>query len=309
MKILFFGGTGLVGNNFYQYLLNKKVDMDIISRNKPLFRLKKKDKWFKSDVTKKINVVKEMKNFYDIIIIGTTPSAKDRFTKSINKKNYTRVNVDGLKNILNFLEKIKFNKIIYLSSGVVYGRDLFTKKNENSKLLLNKTDKLYEYGKSKINAENIIKNYCYVNNINFLILRIFSVINFKINQYNIGYVINAFIKSSIEKNSINILDNPNNKISYLDIDSFNRVLFKLLNKKYKNMFINIGSNQVISLINLAKIVAKIFNDKTIIRVPNKIKKKTFYVPNTNKLKKLFKNFKPLSIENICKKIKFNLIKN
>ena len=54
-----------------------------------------------------------------------------------------------------------------------------------------------------------------------------------------------------------ILSNPNNKISYLDIDSFNRILFKLLNKKYKNMFINIGSDQAISLINLAKVVAKI----------------------------------------------------
>ena len=186
---------------------------------------------------------------------------------------------------------------------------MFIKKNENSKLLLNKTDKLYEYGISKIYAENIIKNYCDVNNVNLLILRIFSIINFKINQYNIGYVINNFIKSSIEQNSINILSNPNNKISYLDIDSFNRILFKLLNKKYKNMFINIGSDQAISLINLAKIVAKIFNKKTIIKVPNKISVKTFYVPNTNKLTKLLKNFKPLPIEDICKKIKLNLIKN
>lgn len=309
MKILFIGGTGLIGSNFYQFLLNKKVEIDIISRNRPSFILKKKDKWFKFDITKKIKLIKTMNNFYDVIIIGTTPSAKERFKKSVNKDNYSKVNVDGLKNILNFLKKIKFNKIIYLSSGVVYGRNLLTKKNENSKLLLNKTDKLYEYGISKIYAENIIKNYCDVNNVNLLILRIFSIINFKINQYNIGYVINNFIKSSIEQNSINILSNPNNKISYLDIDSFNRILFKLLNKKYKNMFINIGSDQAISLINLAKVVAKIFNKKTIIKVPNKISVKTFYVPNTNKLTKLLKNFKPLPIEVICKKIKLNLIKN
>ena len=309
MKILFIGGTGLIGSNFYQFLLNKKVEIDIISRNRPSFILKKKDKWFKFDITKKIKLIKTMNNFYDVIIIGTTPSAKERFEKSVNKDNYSKVNIDGLKNTLNFLKKIKFNKIIYLSSGVVYGRNLFIKKNENSKLLLNKTDKLYEYGISKIYAENIIKNYCDVNNVNLLILRIFSIINFKINQYNIGYVINNFIKSSIEQNSINILSNPNNKISYLDIDSFNRILFKLLNKKYKNMFINIGSDQAISLINLAKIVAKIFNKKTIIKVPNKISVKTFYVPNTNKLTKLLKNFKPLPIEDICKKIKLNLIKN
>ena len=309
MKILFIGGTGLIGSNFYQFLLNKKVEIDIISRKRPSFILKKKDKWFKFDITKKIKLIKTMNNFYDVIIIGTTPSAKERFKKSVNKDNYSKVNVDGLKNILNFLKKIKFNKIIYLSSGVVYGRNLFTKKNENSKLLLNKTDKLYEYGISKIYAENIIKNYCDVNNVNLLILRIFSIINFKINQYNIGYVINNFIKSSIEQNSINILSNPNNKISYLDIDSFNRILFKLLNKKYKNMFINIGSDQAISLINLAKVVAKIFNKKTIIKVSNKISVKTFYVPNTNKLTQLLKNFKPLPIEDICKKIKLNLIKN
>ena len=215
MKILFIGGTGLIGSNFYQFLLNKKVEMDIISRNRPSFILKKKDKWFKFDITKKIKLIRTMNNFYDVIIIGTTPSAKERFEKSVNKDNYSKVNVDGLKNILNFLEKIKFNKIVYLSSGVVYGRNLLTKKNENSKLLLNKTDKLYEYGISKIYAENIIKNYCDVNNVNLLILRIFSIINFKINQYNIGYVINNFIKSSIEQNSINILSNPNNKTCFI----------------------------------------------------------------------------------------------
>ena len=129
MKILFIGGTGLIGSNFYQFLLNKKVEIDIISRNRPSFILKKKDKWFKFDITKKIKLIKTMNNFYDVIIIGTTPSAKERFEKSVNKDNYSKVNIDGLKNTLNFLKKIKFNKIIYLSSGVVYGRNLFIKKN------------------------------------------------------------------------------------------------------------------------------------------------------------------------------------
>ena len=128
MKILFIGGTGLIGSNFYQFLLNKKVEIDIISRNRPSFILKKKDKWFKFDITKKIKLIKTMNNFYDVIIIGTTPSAKERFEKSVNKDNYSKVNIDGLKNTLNFLKKIKFNKIIYLSSGVVYGRNLFIKK-------------------------------------------------------------------------------------------------------------------------------------------------------------------------------------
>ena len=302
MKILFFGGTGLIGSNFYQYCKNKNFNFDLISRNKPNFELRNKDRWIFFDILKnrKINLSKN----YDIVIIGTTLSANERFKKKFNKGDFYKINNFGIGNILKHLKKINFKKLIFLSSGIVYGRYSKIKPKEDSEIKFFKKDKLNEYSISKKNAEEKVLSFCYKMNKDFLILRIFSLIDFRINESNFGYVINLFLQSAKKKNIINILGNPHNKISYLDINTFNSIFIKLFNRKYKNFTLNIGSDKAISILELAEIIAKIFKKKNKIKIKlsKSHRSETFYVPNIFKLKKKIKNFKPLSIEKICKKI-------
>ena len=76
----------------------------------------------------------------------------------------------GLKNLcigLDRINKKKINKIIYTSSASIYG---LKKEIENS--IINNRN---IYSTSKLLAENIIKNYCYKNKINFTIARVFNL--------------------------------------------------------------------------------------------------------------------------------------
>ncbi len=307
MKILFFGGTGLIGKNFYKFCKYKNFKIDIVSRKKPQFKLRKTDNWFSYDITtnKLLNFSKD----YDVIIIGTSLSAKDRFAKKFSNADFYKINVEGIKNIIKQIKNINFNKLIFLSSGIVYGR--YNKKNpsEKDRIKFNKKDQLNHYSISKIKSEKEIIYFCKKMKKNFLILRIFSIIDFKINYDNSGYVINLFLKSAKVKNCINISDNPNNKISYLDINTFNEIIVKFLKTKLKNTVFNIGSDNILTILNLAKIISKLFKKKITINLPKKNKPQTNYIPNIDKLKKTIKFKKTLSVEQICRRIKVNLEKS
>ena len=169
MKILFFGGTGIIGKNFYHYCKNKNIKFNIISRNKPDFKLRREDKWISFDILK--NTKMNLSKTYDIIIIGTTLTSSEKL--KIKKGDYHKINNFGIRNILNQIDNINFKKLIFLSSGIVYGRYTKRKPTEVSKIKFFKKDKLNEYAISKINAEKKY-SFCNKKNKNYLILRIFQ---------------------------------------------------------------------------------------------------------------------------------------
>ena len=84
------------------------------------------------------------------------------------KADFFKVNVQGTENLLAGLEnKSSLKKFIFISSVAVYGITEGTEIEENSPL--NATD---AYGKSKIEAEQIIQHWCKAQNIEYYILRL-----------------------------------------------------------------------------------------------------------------------------------------
>lgn len=84
------------------------------------------------------------------------------------KADFFKVNVQGTKNLLAGLENnSSLRKFVFISSVAVYGITEGTEIDENSPLKA--TD---SYGKSKIEAELIIQNWCKAKNIEFYILRL-----------------------------------------------------------------------------------------------------------------------------------------
>jgi nucleoside-diphosphate-sugar epimerase len=84
------------------------------------------------------------------------------------KADFFKVNVRGTENLLAGLENnTSLKKFIFISSVAVYGLMEGTEIDENNPL--NATD---AYGKSKIEAELIIQNWCITKNIEYYILRL-----------------------------------------------------------------------------------------------------------------------------------------
>ena len=83
------------------------------------------------------------------------------------KKEFFDVNVTGLKNFLESIEKSEIAQFVLISTVAVYGCDSGVKLDENTALLA--TD---PYGRSKIEAEKIAIQWCKNRNIPILVLRL-----------------------------------------------------------------------------------------------------------------------------------------
>jgi nucleoside-diphosphate-sugar epimerase len=83
------------------------------------------------------------------------------------KKDFFSINVSGTRNLLKSLENSKLNKFVFISSVSVYGLTKGENINESTPLLAQD-----HYGKSKIEAEEIVKKWCEEQNVICTILRL-----------------------------------------------------------------------------------------------------------------------------------------
>ena len=139
----------------------------------------------------KINLDSEIRDFgrsFDVVIHAAGKAHNvPNSDKEINEFNNT--NVIGTLNLLKGLEISGVPKMfVFISSVSVYGIDSGFEINEES--LLNAID---PYGKSKIQAEEIIKKWCNNHGVKYTILRLPLVIGAN-PPGNLGSMINAIRK-------------------------------------------------------------------------------------------------------------------
>lgn len=148
MKILVTGGAGFLGINAVRYLLDRSHDMvslDIVEFD--YADVKDKIKVVKGDIRDKEVVDKSMEGA-DIVI--HTAAALPLYTA----EEIYSTDIEGSKNLLESAAKNNVKRFIHISSTAVYGIPDHHPLFENDKL-----DGVGPYGKSKIEAENLCKEY------------------------------------------------------------------------------------------------------------------------------------------------------
>jgi len=83
------------------------------------------------------------------------------------KDDFFEVNVWGTHNLLKALEENLPSSFLFISSVAVYGKTEGALINEEAELTA-----IDPYGRSKIEAENLIKKWCFINNVRLCILRL-----------------------------------------------------------------------------------------------------------------------------------------
>jgi nucleoside-diphosphate-sugar epimerase len=158
MKILLTGGNGFLGSYILQ-ILKENNEIHTLSRTNAFYNCNLKYE------------IPELLNSYDLIIhsAGKVHSIP---LNDIEKSDFYETNVKGTMNLLDGLTNTYIPKqFIFISSVSVYGLNVGVNINESSPLLANDP-----YGKSKIEAEGIIKKWCVEHNVVFTILRLPLVI-------------------------------------------------------------------------------------------------------------------------------------
>ena len=266
------GGSGFIGKSFIDCFIRgnlKKFNINrinIISRN---------PKRIYKEINRNLNGVKILKG--DISKLKKLPKSKLIIYASepANIKNYSKKIVSrykkGIENFYHLTKRSKNLKILYVSSGSVYG------KNTNE-------GKYRYYNDVKKYSESVIKKLSKLG-IKTSIARCFSFVGPHL-PLKSNYAIGNFISDGLTKKKINI--NAKKKVyrSYLFSDDLVNWLIKInINSNTLCPIYNVGSDKKIEIKALAKIIGGLFSKK--IKIKNKIdsKKIDIYVPNINKIKR------------------------
>ena len=147
-------------------------------------------------------------------------------------------NVVTTNNLLDVATKNKVNKIIFASTGAVYGEPLNSKSKEDDPL-----NPVTVYGLTKMFAEETIKYYARTRNIKYVILRFPNVYGPGNNK---GVICN--FTESIKRNStVELLGDGNQKRNFLYVEDAINAILKTLDYSLESGAINIAEPMLYSL--------------------------------------------------------------
>ena len=274
-KFVVTGGSGFIGSNLVKFLLRKNyfvINIDKMSYSANPYNLKKiiknqKYRFFKQDINNQAQIYNILDRFKPNGIFNL--AAETHVDRSIdNPKNFISSNILGVYNLLEVLRKyLKKNKkkikFIHISTDEVYG-DIKTKKRSDEESPYNPSS---PYSASKASADHLVKSF----------VRTYKMPAIISNCCN-NYGPNQFPEKLIPKLIYNILNNiplpiygvGENSREWIHVYDHCEALLKIFNKGKIGESYNVGSNQNIKNIDIAKKLLKIAKNKSL-RVDKKTK--------------------------------------
>lgn len=253
------GGSGFVGKSLIDFSNKKSLSqwkinkLICISRKKIYLKRKKnitKIKYIRADIKK----IKKL-NKTDLIIFAVNTN---------NKAN----DIKAAKKFILLIKQLPIKtKILFTSSGAIYG------KIKNKK----------RYAETKKIIENMFIDLG-LSGYNVSIARMFTFIGKRILDDK-NYAISQFINSGLKKKPIQVKTSSKIYRSYMHSDDMIRWILTILSKSSSKCPIyNVGSNESISIQNLAKLVGRILKTTVKIKQPSN-KKIERYIPIIKKAQK------------------------
>ena len=173
-KIIVTGGSGFIGTNLVNYLIDKKkfvINIDKLTYSSNKYYSKKRNnknyKFFKIDIKNKKKIIEIIKKYKPKAIFNL--AAETHVDRSIdNPENFINTNIIGVYNLLEvmrfFKKKLKI-KLIHISTDEVYG-DIINGKRSDENYTYNPSSPYYA---SKASADHLVKSYIRTYKINAVI--------------------------------------------------------------------------------------------------------------------------------------------
>ena len=278
-KLLFIGGTGFLGQSFFDCLNKGKIKQPKLTI---IYVISRHGNKIKSKV-KTLNVKKNITNLKKLPLT-------DYIIYAANSSNNNE-NIKGVKKFINLLtEQHKKTKIIFTSSGAVYGPSKIKKKfKEKDSVTFYKVNKFNgykkNYAKSKIIIENEFKNLG-KKGFNVSIARLFTFVGEKILQ-NKSFAVSNLIDQAqnIKKKHIYLSSSNDVYRGYMNSEDLIKWIIKIMIKSSNKCEIyNVGSDEAISIKKLANFISKKYKKKISFVKNSNSKSDDYYVPSILKAK-------------------------
>ena len=265
-KFVVTGGSGFIGSNLVKFLLSKNyfvINIDKLSYSANPYNLKKaiknkKYKFFKTDINDQVRIYNILSRFKPDGIFNL--AAETHVDRSIdNPKNFISSNILGVYNLIEVLRKYskknkKKIKLIHVSTDEVYG-DIKKQRRSDEKSSYNPSS---PYSATKASADHLVKSFVRTYKLPAIISNCCN--NYGPNQFP-EKLIPKLIYNIINNKPLPIYGKGKNSREWIYVNDHCEALLKIFNKGRIGESYNVGSNQNIKNLDIAKKLLKIAKKK------------------------------------------------
>jgi nucleoside-diphosphate-sugar epimerase len=242
-KVLVTGGTGFIGTELVEQLHVRGYEVTILDRKDKPIGLDHV-KYIQGELSNPARCVMACGNQDYVIHLA----AKARIPESfINPDEYFDSNVTGTRNILTAASAVGVRKFIYAGSSSVYGNNTPPNKPNH------KPDPLNYYAMSKLFGEHLCKQYKIMFNLNYNILRFFTV--YSENQPT-SLLFGKFAQMVKDGQPVTIHGDGEYRRDYIHVSDVASACIASMESRVKNDTFNVGTGNNISVNAVVDILKK-----------------------------------------------------
>ena len=255
MKFAVTGGAGFVGNNIVRLLVSKGYEVTVIDnlhtgKMKNLEGILDKITFEKIDIRNFKELESILRNIDGIFHEAALTIVQESFKK---EKEYSEVNVTGTENIFKIAKKFKI-KVVYASSSSIYGNSKQIPIKENSE-----RKPINPYGQTKLECEFLAEKYT-KEGLNIIGLRYFNIFG-KGQTGSYAGVITQFMRKLNEQKYPRIFGDGLQIRDFIHVTDIAEANLSAMLNNTNSGFFNIGTGLGTKIVDLAKIMIKIFDEK------------------------------------------------
>ena len=260
-KIVITGGLGFIGSNLVHKLLKKKykvINIDKVSYSSNFYNVKnliknKNYKFIKCDIQNKKKIYNILNKEKPIALFNL--AAESHVDRSIDNPNpFVKNNILGTFKLLDALRKYNKNnkkiKFIHISTDEVYGDVLNGRSSEDYQYKPSSP-----YAASKASSDHLVYSYYKTYGLPIIISNCSN--NYGPRQHP-EKLIPKLIYNIINNLDLPIYGKGNNSREWIYVDDHCDALIAILNKGKIGEFYNIGSNENLTNLQIAKKILLIF---------------------------------------------------
>jgi len=250
MKYAVTGGAGFIGSHLVKKLVERGNEVIVIDnlntgKKQNIEKISKKIDFFEVDIRDFSAIEDILKNIDGVFHEAALASVQDSFRIP---DEFFDVNVNGTENIFKIAKKLGI-KVVYASSSSVYGNPISIPIKENDD-----KNPFNPYAKTKLEDDKLAEKYA-KNGLKVIGLRYFNVFGPRQSKEYAG-VIKLFL-GRIQQGLSPLINGDGLQVrDFVYVDDVVNANILSMESDIDGEFFNIGTNSVISVLDLANIIIK-----------------------------------------------------
>lgn len=266
-KVLITGGAGNIGSSLAHRLLENPKNFVVVVDNLLTGDLKKLPsinnenfRFIKADVNdyRELSAIMLTHQFDFVFHYAAVVGVR----RTLENPKMVLNDIDGIKNILDLAKNTSVKRVFFSSSSEVYGEPVEIPQYEDTTPLNSRLP----YAIVKNVGEAFLKSYYQEFGLEYTIFRFFNTYG---PRQSTDFVISKFIHAAIKNEDITIYGDGSQTRTFCYIDDNLDTIEQILEQGYyRNEIINIGSDEEMTILELAERIIKLTNSKSkIIHLP------------------------------------------